>query len=33
MFLCMSATNTLEVLLDGKCDKPGICFASNAIDC
>lgn len=33
MFLCMPATNTLEVLLDGKCDKLGISFASNAIDC
>lgn len=33
MFLYMSATNTLEVLLDGKCDKRGISFASNAIDC
>lgn len=33
MFLCMPATKTLEVLLDGKCDKLGISFASNAIDC
>lgn len=33
MFLCMTATNTLEVLLDGKCGKLGISFASNGIDC
>lgn len=33
MFLWMPATNTLEVLLDDKCDKLGISFASNAIDC
>lgn len=33
MFLCMPAAKTLQVLLDGKCDKLGISFASNAIDC